>query len=320
MTEQQIVSTYRNMLFHRCDDNGTAYYFSAADFPGLHQEAFDFPSSLGHTLRGKLYCYDNPLPGRLIVFDHGMGGGHLSYMKEIERLCRAGSLVLGYDHTGCMESGGESTNGMAQSLHDLDDCLTAVKKDARLGALTLSVMGHSWGGFAAMNIAALHPEVRHAVVLSGVVAVPMLIESNFAALPPELRRAVLAVEEQANPGYVGCHGVESLKKADVRALLIYSDDDPVCLKSVHYDALEQGLRDCDRVELWLVEGKGHNPNYTADAVQLLGRYTAELARLTGEGQLVTDGQKAAFVASWDWERMTTQDEAVWEKILRFLMK
>ena len=36
--EKQIVNAYRGMAYTRCDDNGTAFYFSAEDFEGLSRE------------------------------------------------------------------------------------------------------------------------------------------------------------------------------------------------------------------------------------------------------------------------------------------
>ena len=142
---------YRGIAYTRCDDNGTAYYFSADDFAGLQKEPYPFRSSRGDLLQGYLYCYDHPIEGRLVVFDHGFGGGHRSYMKEIEMLCKHGFLVFAYDHTGCMESEGVNPNGMAQSLRDLNDCITALKQVARFANLDISVMGHSWGGFSSLN-------------------------------------------------------------------------------------------------------------------------------------------------------------------------
>ena len=37
--EKQIINFYKGMMYARCDDNGTAFYFSASDFPGLKSEA-----------------------------------------------------------------------------------------------------------------------------------------------------------------------------------------------------------------------------------------------------------------------------------------
>ena len=129
--EKQVIGMYKAMAYTRCDDTGKAYYFSAEDFPGLRKESYPFTASAGHRLQGYVYYYDAPIPGRLVVFDHGFFGGHRSYMKEIEMLCRHGYLVFAYDHTGCMESGGENPNGMAQSLCDLNDCLCTLKADSR---------------------------------------------------------------------------------------------------------------------------------------------------------------------------------------------
>lgn len=316
--EKQIIEMYKGMAYTRCDDNGTAYYFSADDFSGLNKEAYRFKSSMGHDLSGYIYSYASPKEGKLVVFDHGFGGGHRSYMKEIEKLCARGFTVFAYDHTGCMESGGANPNGMAQSLCDLNDALAAIKSDARFAGVEICVMGHSWGGFSTLNISALHPEVSRVVVLSGFVSVPMLVGSYFGGIMKPYRKPIMALEKAANPRFVGFNAVESLSGSKAKALLIYSDDDKMCRKKPHYDALATGLLGKENVKLMLVTGKGHNPNYTADAVKYLGEYVAAKAKLAKKKQLETEAQKAAFVASWDWNRMTAQDDSVWEEIFKWL--
>ena len=315
--EKQILNMYKGMAYTRCDDNGTAFYFSAADFPGLVFEPYSFTASAGHTLRGNIYHYDNPIPGRLTVFDHGFGGGHRSYMKEIELLARHGYTVLAYDHTGCMESEGETPNGMAQSLCDLNDCIAAVKADPRFAGADISVVGHSWGGFSTMNIAALHPEISQVVVFSGFVSVKLLIDSYFSGIMKGYRRPIMALEREANPRFVDFDGVRSLTESGVKAMLVYSDNDKMCTR-LHYDTLKAGLEGNENVTLRLESGKGHNPNYTKDAVACLGDYLAKKARLAKRQALTTDEEKAAFLASFDWNKMTEQDGAVWSAVLEFL--
>jgi len=310
--EKQILRMYRGMAYTRCDDTGLAYYYAAGDFPGLETEPYLFQSSGGHTLQGYLYRYNTSLPGRLVVFDHGFGGGHRSYMKEIEMLCRHGFPVFAYDHTGCMESGGENPNGMAQSLCDLHDCITVLKQDSRFAGMDISVMGHSWGGFSTLNIAALHPEISHIVAVSGFISVEMLIHSYFGGIMKGYRKAVMALETRANPEFVQYNAVDTLQKTMAKVLLIYSDNDKLCHKAVHYDALQAGLSGKANVELILEHNKGHNPNYTEDAVQYLGAYAAAKTKFMKKAP--TAEQKADFVKLWDWDRMTAQDDAVWEKI------
>ena len=316
--EKQVVNGFKGMMHTRCDDTETVLYFSAQDFDGLHQEAYAFQSSMGHTLQGYFYSYDNPIKGRLIVFDHGFGGGHRAYMKEIEKLCAHGYRVFAYDHTGCMESGGKSPNGLSQSLCDLNDCITTLKADERFAGLDLSVMGHSWGAFSTMNVVALHPDVSHIVALCGFVSAEEMIKTFFAGPLKGYRKAVLALEEESNPNFFKFNAVESLKNTNTKALLIYSEDDHLCRRA-HYDIHKEGLQDNKNVRPMLVVGKGHNPNYTADAVKLLGAFGKARAKFAKKKN-ATKEEKAQFVASFDWHKMTEQDEAVWDEIFAHLDK
>lgn len=316
--EKQILNVYKGMMHTRCDDTETVFYFSADDFDGLRREPFSFGASAGHTLKGYIYSYPDPLPRRLVIFDHGFGGGHRAYMREIETLCHRGYTVLSYDHTGCMESGGDSPNGMAQSLCDLNDCMNAIKADGRFADFDISVMGHSWGGFSTLNISALHPEISHVVVLSGFVSVKELVDSFFAGALKGYRKVIMRFEREVNPEFAEYNAAESLKRSTAKALLIYSEDDQL-VKRRHFDILKEELSDRENTEFLLVSGKGHNPNYTEDAVKLLGSFGAARSKLI-KNKKASDKDKKNFVASFDWKAMTEQDEAVWEKIFEHLEK
>ena len=316
--EKMIVNIYKKMAYTRCDDNGTAFYFTAKDFDGLKCEAYPFTSSRGHSLSGYLYSYDTHTENKIVVFDHGFGGGHTSYMKEIEMLCRHGYMVFAYDHTGCMESGGESPNGMAQSLCDLNDCLNTLKADKRFAGYGFSVMGHSWGGFSTLNITALHPDISHIVVLSGFVSVEMLVNAYFGGILKPYRKPIMKLEASSNPEFIQYNAIETLKKSKVKALLIYSDNDKLCSKAIHYDALKNALEGRGNISFHLESGKGHNPNYTSDAVMYLGEFVATRTKLLKQKKPLTDEEKKAFISSFDWDRMTEQDELVWNKIFEHL--
>ena len=314
--EKQIVNIYKGMIYSRCDDTETVFYFGAEDFPGLKKESYPFQASAGHTLQGYLYCYENPVPNRLVIFDHGFGGGHRAYMKEIELLCKHGYLVLAYDHTGCMESGGETPNGLAQSLCDLNDCLNKVKSDERFADFDLSVMGHSWGAFSTMNITALHPEISHIVAMSGFVSVKEMLNTFFPGILKGYHKAVLALERESNPKFSAFYSVETLSHSETKALLIYSENDPLC-KREHYDILKQGLEGKENIDFLLIPNKGHNPNYTEEAVNLLGAFSKARAKLLKKKNLTAE-EKKRFVSSFDWNAMTVQDETVWNEIFRHL--
>lgn len=314
--EKQIVGLYKGMMHTRCDDTETVFYFSPEDFSGLKNEPYPFKASAGHTLQGYVYYYDGYDTTRLIVFDHGFGGGHRAYMKEIEMLCRHGYRVFAYDHTGCMESGGETPNGLSQSLCDLNDCITTIKADERFKGLDISVMGHSWGAFSTLNITALHPEISHIVAMCGFVCVEDMISTFFPSIMKGYRKAILKIEKEANPVFFEYNAITSLSSSSVKALLIYSDDDQMCRRT-HYDKLNASLLGKDNIKLMLVTGKGHNPNYTEEAVKYLGEFGKARAKLA-RNKKATAADKAKFVASYDWDKMTVQDEKVWKDIFDHL--
>ena len=97
---EQIVKSYKDVLFRRHDPDGSMFYFDYSNFEGLVKQEYSFVTRKGNKLHGGFYCYDDPIPGKLIVFDHGLSNGHRSYMREIETLCRHGYFVFAFDHTG----------------------------------------------------------------------------------------------------------------------------------------------------------------------------------------------------------------------------
>ena len=312
-----VVNTFKKMMYTRCDNFGLAYYFSDKDFPELQKQSYRFKSSKGHMLQGYIYNYNNPIENKVIVFEHGFGGGHESYMKEIEKLCAYGFKVFAYDHTGCMESGGETPNGMAQSLCDLNDCIEDIKFNL-FKDYDIYVMGHSWGGFSTLNISGIHPEIKKVVVMSGFVSVELIVNDFFDGFLKRYRKVIMQLENAANPYFVRFNGVDSLKKSDVDALLIYSDNDMLVKENTQYRILYDELIDRPNTKFMLLHNKGHNPNYTEDAVKYLNEYTALKTKLTKKKKLKTVEAKKAFVDSFDWNRMTLQDEEVWNKIIEHL--
>ena len=89
---------------------------------------------------------------------------------------------------------------------------------------------------------------------------------------------MLRLEAEANPGFVGFNAVKTLQNSTSKALLIYSEDDHLCKKN-HYDMLKEGLEGRENVTFLLCDNKGHNPNYTENAVRLLNEFTVARAKL-----------------------------------------
>jgi len=313
-----IEKNYRAQVYSRADDTGCVFYFSAEDFEGLNRESHEFRSSLGHTLAGSFYYYGEKRSDRIVIFDHGMGGGHRSYMREIEVLARRGYTVFAYDHTGCMQSGGETTNGFAQSLCDLNDAVNEIKSLDEYKEANIAVVGHSWGGFSTLNISALHPEITHIVAMAGFASVDRILKQNFRGLLGGFYRRAAEIEREANPEFSKYSAAESLKKSRAKALIIHSKDDPVVSFAEHFAYLESELSGRGKTEFLSVDGKGHNPNFTEAAVKYKNEFFSALQRKIKKKELDTEEKRKAFVDSFDWRRMTEQDGELWNKIFDFL--
>jgi len=313
-----ITGMYQKTFFGRVDADGLVKYFSFEDFPGLHRESYIFKNNHGQKLQGWFYSYENPHHDRVVIFEHGYGGGHTAYMTEIARLAAHGYLVFAYDKSGCMESEGEG-HGFAQSIADLDACLHTLKADPSMDGVHFSVVGHSWGAYATMNIAALHPDITHLVAICGPLSVRKLIEQNFRGPLALFRKDIYALEQAANPRYAPLSAEESLLQTGAHTLLIYSEDDKTIDRRLHYDRLRDALIHRHNIRFLLVEGKNHNPNYTADAVRYLGEFSEALAEVRKQKKIEPQ-VRHAFVRKWDWQRMTAQDDAVWAEIFETLDK
>jgi hypothetical protein len=91
------------------------------------------------------------------------------------------------------------------------------------------------------------------------------------------------------------------------------------VKRDHYEILKEELGDRDNVSFMLVSGKGHNPNYTKEAVGLLGEFGKARTKLL-KNKKATKEDKERFIKSLDWKKMTEQDENVWKEIFEYLEK
>ncbi len=316
-----VESEYRKNFIRRYDDTGYLRYFCAADFPDLNDEPFSFPSG-PYRLAAHWYSCGEPREGELVIFCHGIGGGHRSYMQEIFALCRRGYRVLAYDNTGCFASEGPDIISMSHSLADLDACLCFLKREGIFQRYArVFAVGHSWGGFAAGNIASWHEGIDKAVVISGFISTERLLEDNLGGVAPPLRKTVLkrlcAFERNAAPDYFDACTLDAVNARKTRFLFAHSEDDPMVRYDRHTGYLREHVDD-PSVRWMICDGRKHNPNYTPDAVAYMNGMFDAFNQGVKEGKLKTLEEKQDYFKDADWRRMTAQDEAFWDEIAAFL--
>lgn len=316
--DKYIKNRYTSTLFRRYDDDGTIFYFSEKDFPGLRKNPYTVKNQNGERLQGYFYSYDGADENQFVIFDHGMGNGHRAYMREIEMLASHGYTVFAYDHTGCTESEGKSIMGFAGSVSDLDHVVKALLRDEKHKNKKISVVGHSWGAFSTMNIAALNPEISNVVAMSGFVSVSDMQKQVVPKFLSFSQKSLYDLEREATPDYYHLNAIDSLRHANVNALIIHSVDDKTVSVKNHFYKLRNALSDKENVRFLLVSSKGHNPNYTEDAVKYKKCFFKQYSKNRKKGELSSEKAKAEFKDRFDWYRMTAQDPRIWEEIFRTL--
>ncbi|MBO4792039.1 MAG: alpha/beta fold hydrolase [Clostridia bacterium] len=308
-----ISAFYKKFVVHRYDPDGVIKYFTYEDFPGLTAEPISFATPQGVELKGNIYAYPDADADSLVVFAHGIGGGHRSYLREIELLCNEGYRVVGFDNAGCFASGGKNIRGLTESVNDLNACLNYLRSQPRFAETRVSLVGHSWGGYAVGNVLNLRDDIHAAVVISGFVSTPEFVRLFLKGKHGLVRRGICRFERRANPDIYPLCSADALEKTSAKALVIHSRDDAMVPIACGLDFVRDRVKN-PNVRYLELEGKYHNPNYSDDAVRYMrecfGAYEAQLR----EKRLKTDDEKRAFTAGWDYLRMTAQDEGVWKEI------
>ena len=312
---------YRKSFIHRYDDAGYLYYYSAADFPGLRDEPCWFLSG-GNRLSAHFYRMDDCREDTLVVFCHGIGGGHRSYMQEIAQLCKRGFPVFAYDNTGCFDSEGESILCACRSLADLDSALKYLKREGIFNWYrSVCVVGHSWGGYAAGCIPLYHTDIAKVIDISGFCSVTHMLENNLGPAKDPVRRHILkqlcAFERKAAPIYFDASVLDAVNAGGARFLLVQSDDDPVVKYGSAVGLVKEQAANPDAVYR-ICHGRLHNPNYTPDAAAYLAETFGAFNKAVKAGKCKTLQEKRRFFADVDWGRMTRQDEAFWDVAAGFL--
>ncbi len=297
---------HRSIFGKRWEPDGVVQYYTQEEF-GLSSKPFSVPFQ-NYQLRGFYYSYPIADERRVIVFAHGMWGSHKAYLQEIEWFARQGYLVLGFDYAGTDLSGGKNIRGLGNSLSSLVAAVQQVKKDYPTSSI--SVVGHSWGGFAAASIAKYHPDLSSVIAMSAFVSVSRQLKTLLPKMMWFLIPGLCFVDICRCGKYSLANTKKILKNSHVPTLLVHSKDDSMVHFAKHTGYLQHHLQS-DYISYLIVDGKRHNPDYCEDALKYTSDSFAKMKQMTKE-------EKGKFYAQLDFHRMGALDEEVMESMLQFL--
>lgn len=301
---------YHQSFGKRWEPDGIVKYYGLEDYPDLLNENVEIPTEKGK-LRGKLYFYSQEKYKGILVFSHGMWGSHRAYLQEMEILARNGFKVLGIDAYGTELSDGKNIKGLGSSLMSLDQVISYVK--TTYPNEKIYVMGHSWGGYAAANIAKYHKGVEAIVAMSPFVSVTRILKHQ---LPKILYPAIpfLVLLDAIHCGkYSFANARKTLKRSSVKILIIHSRDDQMVPYKKATEYLENHIQK-ENIQYFIVDGKKHNPDYTLEALSYTQSAFIKMKSIENAAERLEYRKKL------DYHKMGEIDEKVFDVILDFLKK
>lgn len=310
-----IINQYKKLLVHRYDDDHIVKYLSYKDFNGLKCEEISFKTKEENVIKGAFYFYEGFNEEELVILCHGLGGGHTSYMREIEFLCKKKYRVLSYDNTGCFNSSGKDIRGFSESLNCLSSVLSFIENHDCLKKLKLHIIGHSWGGFTASNIYAFHSKNIYSIcAISPFISIEVILNDFMKGKFKFVQRKCLKYEKQVNEKYALSSALNALKDTKANVLIIHSKDDPIVPFETNTKVLMNNINN-KNVKFLIVDNKGHNPNYKKEASKYMNETFATYNKLIKEKKLSSFEDKKRYMEEKDLFKMTEQDEEIWEEII-----
>lgn len=304
----------------RQEGNPLLHYFTAADFENLDTCPIAFQGNRGQTLRGYFYKESGRTQFKaVLIFAHGMGGGHLSYTTELDFFAKQGYLVLTYDNTGTMASDGKSLFGMAQSIYDLRAALSFVKEDSLTKDLPIVLAGHSWGAYAVSRVLAFEPAVQGVVAFSAPENTAVLLCAQAKAqigCPVSVLKPFLQFWDLLRFGKIAVRPTsEILRQSSVPILLLHGEKD-LTVPLSNAPAGNDALCASSHVQRVVYPEKQHNVYATLAAERYIAETFATLNTLLKEK--ASQDQLKAFSEALDFRAMCAEDPAVMQTAAAFL--
>lgn len=309
----------------RCEGDQNLKYLTHRDFAGLEAEPVEFCSARGKRLCGAVYTHrEIAEPVGLVVFAHGMGGGHRSYMTEINTFARGGFAVLAYDNTGTMASEGEALGSFYQAARDLRAALAFVRESKKWSGYPLLLSGHSWGGYAVCQALAYEEAyVAGAAAFSAPDSAALAVCDSLqtmAGIPMGWMRPFFAAASIVQGGWDARRSTTAVlaRTSRVPVLLLQGDAD-TSVRLKNSPVSRAAVRDKKNIRTVVYEGRSHNVYQTRESEQYLGKTMGAInaaKKKYGKAGIPEEEKRALYAI--DYELITREDPDVMQTVLDFM--
>lgn len=314
-----------NIVFgKRCDGNPKLKYFTVDDFEGLNAKPIEFKSNKGQMLRGNIYTHEEVKEYKgLIVFVHGMGGGHLSYTTEINTLAKAGFIIVGYDNTGTCSSEGKNLKGFFQSVIDLKYALKFIEENDDLNKYPIELVGHSWGAYTVCQVLQFKTNIKAVVAMSGFNNSSKLICDSARAetnVNLSFLRPFITIINFLTFGRKGIiNTVDILKNTKTPVLLLHGKSDTTVSLDNSLILNKETTQKNSNLKCISYEGRFHNVYQTKESEEYLNTTFGSLTELSKKYKgKIPEEEADKIYDNIDYKKITEEDVNVMNTIINFL--
>lgn len=304
-----VLNIYKKNFLRRFDKDDAIPYLSHEDFKDLSCEKHSFTISDNLEIKYFIYNYPKYRDDKIVIFCHGIGPGHTAYFREIEYLCKSGYRVIALDYAGCGESEGEILSSINSPTRDVIELINHLKLSEEI-----VLIGHSLGGYTALNVINKTSFIHKAVIISGFLSTKYLVKGLVKM--DILTDAVVKFEENNIPEYAFIDNISYLKNTDDKLLFIHSEDDPLVDIKNSFEIVKK--MNNPNISFLLEKNKKHNPNYTFEAVDYMNKTIGLYTKYVAKGKLDTLEKRKEYFQDKSVWKMTEQDDKVWSIILDFI--
>ena len=262
----------------RGDASISIKYPLPSDYKNLNVRKDYFVNNKKARLTVYEYCKKNSKPKALILFCHGVGGGHIYSLPLINYFCENGYMVVAYDQYASGSSEGKRMESMTQGVADVKCAVKYVEEHYK--DLSFYVAGHSWGGFCATQALRYSNRIEKCIDIAGLDS-----EAAMAKGKPFIRAIAKTFVKLCGATQYGIHSFYSslgiMKKTRAKVLYLQGEDDLVVDPKYSGYMYQKKLKNKDNIKVVMLPKKGHAPMVTYKSQLKQSKVMAQFGMLGG---------------------------------------
>ena len=263
-------------------------------------------------LRGAIFSYPNSKEDSLFIYCHGMWSGIPEYMQDIEFFCKNGYKVLAIEYEGTNKSDGKNIRGLSNSLRCIDALMKYVYQRDDLKNRKIYVAGHSWGGFATLNIPYYYPEIKGVFAISPFVSVVNCYKGLLPVFLWCLIPFSYLIERLCCKKFAKANALKHLEKFKGNIVILHSTNDKLVKFKYNTNKLMKNKN--IHAKYLIVDDKFHHPHYTKEAVKAFYEYIKKM------NSFISQEEKTEYMKTVNFHKLGELDEDLLKQALEYVVK